>query len=200
MYRPVSFVQRYFHNKKNGFYIDVGAYDGITYSNTLDLDNGLSWKGICIEPIPEIYDKLVKNRSNAECINVAAGKENKDVEFWHVEGYAEMLSGIASCYDGAHIARINNEIKRYGGSIKKIKINIIMLKDIINKPVDYLSIDAEGSELNVIKGLDIYSNRPKLISLEDNGYTNDPFLFLESNGYKRLQKVCGDVFYESIDK
>jgi hypothetical protein len=56
----------YFKGKKDGFFIDIGAYDGITISNTYALEK-IGWKGICVEPVPEIYDRLIKNRK-CECI------------------------------------------------------------------------------------------------------------------------------------
>jgi hypothetical protein len=72
----------------------------------------------------------------------------------------------------------------------------LKLSDIIKEPVDYLSIDVEGAELTVLKSLNLSKNRPKLISLEDNGYTDDPMVFLAQNNYKFLTRVCGDMFYE----
>jgi len=195
--QPGDFVRKYFKNKVGGFYIDVGAYDGITWSNSIDLDENLQWSGVCVEPIPSVYEKLKINRPQATCINAAASDNEEDVEFWHVTGYAEMLSGMTKDYDEDHVKRIHGDISNHGGEIKKINLKSITLASIIKGPVDYISIDVEGGELSVLKGLNISVNRPTLISIEDNGYTNEPMSFLEQNKYRKLGRVCGDIFYEN---
>jgi len=52
----------YFKGKKDGYFVDIGAFDGITISNTYALEK-IGWKGICVEPVPEIYERLIKTAS-----------------------------------------------------------------------------------------------------------------------------------------
>jgi hypothetical protein len=74
-----KWVVEFFKFKENGFFLDIGAYDGIEYSNSYYLEKNLNWNGICIEANPTIYKKLISNR-NCECLNVAvtdySGKAN----------------------------------------------------------------------------------------------------------------------------
>lgn len=52
-------IENIYKNKEKGFFIDIGAHDGITYSNTYYLEKELGWSGICIEPNPKIYKQLL---------------------------------------------------------------------------------------------------------------------------------------------
>jgi hypothetical protein len=61
MSQQSDFVLNYFNKQRGGFFIDVGANDGITESNTFDLENNYDWRGICIEPHPVAYAKLTIN-------------------------------------------------------------------------------------------------------------------------------------------
>lgn len=79
---------KYLHEKifgdlKKGRFLDIGAYDGIESSNTLFFEETLGWTGICVEPLPHIFQKLVKNRKGP-CINKCALDSNKTGHFQHV--------------------------------------------------------------------------------------------------------------------
>lgn len=200
--QPIDFVLAYFKNKfDSGFFIDVGAHNGITWSNSVALKEFLNWNGLCIEANPKVFNELQKNRPNDICLNIGSADSDGEMLFWKISGYAEMLSGFYDDYDQLHIDRINKEIGIYGGDIEKINISVEKLETTlsnhnINK-IDYLSIDVEGAELRVLKGLNLNKNRPTLISIEDNGYTKEPHEYLLNNKYNFLQRIAGDCFYEN---
>ena len=64
-------VIQFYKNKENGYFIEIGANDGINLSNTYLLEKNYNWKGICVEPIPDIFNKLKNNRPNSICVNKA---------------------------------------------------------------------------------------------------------------------------------
>jgi len=64
-------VVQFYNDKENGFFIEIGASDGIELSNTYLLETKYNWKGICCEPIPSRFEKLVVNRPNSICMNEA---------------------------------------------------------------------------------------------------------------------------------
>lgn len=132
-----------FSNKRVGFFIDIGAYDGVTISNSLFFERFKNWEGICIEPNPAVYNQLIANRKSIN-LNVCIGDENKNVRFTQIEGYSEMLSGVTEKYDERHIQRINNDILLKGGSITDIEVEMITLSSIDgikDKIIDFISID-----------------------------------------------------------
>ncbi len=202
--QPIDFVVQYFKNKTDrGFFIDVGAHDGVTWNNTLVLSEGLGWQGICIEANPVIFESLPKNRPLDICLNIASHNHNGGKLFWQITGPANGLSGLVATYDEPHKARIDEEIRKHGGEKKEIVVPVEKLCTTItnhpfNQEIDYLSIDVEGAELSVLEGLHIDVNRPHLISIEDNGYHTKAHDYLISKTYHFLTKVAADCFYEPI--
>lgn len=194
--------EKYFHNKTGGFFVDVGAHDGITINNTLFYEKNLGWKGIAIEPIPEIYQKLVKNRK-CICIKGGAYDVNKLESFTKIDGYSEMLSGITSDYNPKHLQRIDKEMKELGGKKKEISVQLYRLEDVFNtykvKEVDYLSIDTEGSELKVLKGINFKKVKIHIIEVEAN-YREDtkPISdLLLSEGFQYEGSIGGDLIFKN---
>lgn len=191
-----------FLNKFNGFFVDVGANDGQTVSNTAFFELEYNWKGICIEPHPEAFCRLEKNR---QCIkyNCCISDEETILDFLSVTGYAEMLSGIKSNYDTQHLDRINNEIKKHGGKYSVIKIKSNPLRKIFKEnnvnTIDYLSIDTEGSEFQVLKSINFDEILIDVISIENNYKDDECINFLKNKNYKRIASICGDDIFTRID-
>jgi len=192
-----SFVLEYFGKNYKGFFIDIGANDGVTYSNTKLLEDN-NWKGICIEPLIDTFNKLSKNRNSIN-LNIGLDIENGEKEFMQIEGYSEMLSGIVENYDPKHINRIENEIKTKGGNKKIVKIITKRFSDIINeKEIDYVSIDVEGSEFNILQGIDFNKHNIKIFGIENNYKETFKIIeeFLISKNYSILKEVGHDVFFK----
>jgi len=106
-----KFIDEFFEKKENLTFLDVGAHDGATISNTFFLEKTRNWNGICIEAQPTIFEKLRVNR-NCICVNVAVSNFEGETDFTYVEGYANMLSGISDEYNKTHIDRIKIFIKK----------------------------------------------------------------------------------------
>ncbi|NQV72724.1 FkbM family methyltransferase, partial [bacterium] len=90
-----------------GIFVDVGAHDGITFSNTYFFESVRGWTGLCIEPNPEVYDRLTFNRK-CQTEQVALGAYEGTVEFTVVNG-PDMLSGVKAKLNSRHRQRINSE-------------------------------------------------------------------------------------------
>jgi FkbM family methyltransferase len=161
-----------FKDYKNGIFVDVGAHDGITYNNTLFFEKNYNWTGINIEPIKSVYDKLVINRPKSININCAAGLSDGTAEFILNTGYTEMLSGLKNEYDSRHYNRTLEENHYMGGTTNIINVDVKTLDTILKenniKHINYLSIDVEGAEFSVIKGIDFDNVFIDVIEFEDN--------------------------------
>lgn len=187
-----------FKSKRNGFFVDVGAHDGETLSNTLFFEKELGWSGICIEPIPEVFHQLQTKR-NATCIQGCAYNRDGKIPFKRIKGYSEMLSGIEEAYCQKHSNRIRSELASFGGCEETIEVDTFRLATLFEKysisHVDYLSIDTEGSELQILEGIDFDKVRIDVIEIEVN-YHNPIFkTFFENNGYSFKVKLGGDDVY-----
>lgn len=164
--------KKIFKDKKNGVFIDVGAYDGKIYNNTLYFEENDNWSGINVEPNKHIFELLEKNRPNCININTAVSDKEEELDFISVKGGPEMISGLLENYDPRHEERLEFELKRDGGEKNIIKIKTKRLESIFDeyniKKVDYLSIDVEGAEMSVIKSINFDKVFIDLIEFENN--------------------------------
>lgn len=177
-----------------GYFIDIGAYDGISNSNTFLLEQN-GWKGICFEPNPNVFTKLENNR-DCLCCNMAISDESHDNEpFIIVEGYAEQISCILRYTPKEHLDRIKIDLK--GGSKRTSFVKARKFSDeIYIRDITYLSIDAETHEMAILSGIDFDYHNISYISFEKNNYdTNNCGTFLESKGYKFIKQIAADHFY-----
>lgn len=193
--------EKIFQGKRNGVFVDIGAHDGVTLSNTFFFESELGWSGICVEPIPVIFQQLEKNRSSI-CVQGCIGDTNKKDKFLYITSdseYTRMLSGILSEYDPRHLARIDLELQLFGGEKQIIEIDCYRLDTILKAHnihhIDYLSVDVEGSEMKVLRSIDFAAITIDVITIENNYGEKDIELFLIARGYKHLTKLEGDDIY-----
>lgn len=154
--------------KKGGYFVDIGAYDGIQTSNTYILEKNLAWTGICIEANPYIFDRLALNRKSIN-INLAAS---------NYEGVG-MFSGDSISTNGqgvcVHFNTLNNIFAKY-------KVPTV---------IDYLSIDIEGHEFAVFECFDFSKYHINRMTVEHNLYLDGPekkdklFELLSKKGFVR---------------
>jgi FkbM family methyltransferase len=200
-YKQDQFLnENFFKNKKNGIFVDIGAYDGIEGSNSYFFEKHLEWKGLCVEPIPSVFNKLIKNR-NCFCEQVAAWKENDIKKFKIIEGYSEMLSGLIDSYEDEHKKRIDSEIEAFNQKsieieIQCIDINLLLLKyDLYN--IDFLSIDIEGSEIEILKKLDFSKFKIEYISVENNYNNSEIREILKKANFELINRLNIDDIYKN---
>jgi len=187
-----------FYNKKDGFFIEIGASDGIFLSNTYLLEKDHNWKGICVEPVPSKFELLCKNRPNSFCCDKAVfNKTNENVMFniWNTE---DLYSGITSNIDcHTHTLQNNNT---------EIVVNTISLIDLLetyNAPnfIEYLSLDTEGSEFEILRFFDFNKYIFGIIHIEHNSVEPRRTLIRElliKNNYVYIRENrWDDVYYHS---
>jgi FkbM family methyltransferase len=162
-------------NKKKGFFIELGANDGLFQSNTAFFEKELDWTGILIEPSFKGYELCKINRSNSVCLNCACVSNDYKKDFvWGDFSDNNPMGSI----NGTRI-RSNKLIKVKATTLEKI------LDENNGKNIDLLSLDTEGYELEILKGLNMDKYRPKfmLIELYTNDYDNT-VNYLNLNNYK----------------
>lgn len=171
-------------NYEHGTYIEAGANDGMTGSNTLYLEKELNWSGILIEPSKNVFEACKQNRNSNNTFVNAALVSNNNTEY--VEGD----------FDGDHMASINGA--RTGCKLNSlVQVKATTLTDILDKSnlpttIDFFSLDVEGYELEALKGIDLdkYSFKFLLIEVNIRNYTlSDIVSYLEPHGYTLLDNV-----------
>ena len=168
-----------FKNARGGFFCDVGAHDGVTYSNSCFFERQLGWTGVAVEAQGDEFEKLKLARS-CVCIHGAAFNRSGTVDFRrHVApsasfarpGEATMISGIEECYHGNHRARLAKE-RAKGDSSLVAPVKCFRLADVFEEhgiqTVDYLSVDTEGSEAEVLEGIDFFNVHVNVVNFEAN--------------------------------
>ena len=133
--------------RRGGTFVDIGAHDGVTYSNSFFFETMRGWRGVAIEPNPDVFAKAAANRK-CTVLNCCVSNEAGTVPFLKISGYSEMLSGIVDNYHPEHRQRIEQEIRQFGGSAEVIPVETRTLNDIAAQcgldEISYLSIDTEG--------------------------------------------------------
>jgi len=182
-------------NISSGFYIEVGALDGSRFSNTKAFDKH-GWKGICIEAHPDYIDILIKNRPDSIVIQCAVGENNEDdaIFYTNKRGALSSLSRhrekeFRTCYGPFFTGY--EEIR-----VKKRSLNSILEEHKV-KSIDLLSIDVEGTERQVIEGLDLKIYKPTVMIIESS--SNFTPLNMDSilipHGYHRVGIKGPNVIY-----
>lgn len=191
-------IDKLFGQKENGIFLDIGAYDGITLSNTYFFEKTRNWNGLCMEPLPEKFEVLKDNR-NCKLINGAISETSETLEFCRVYGASEMLSGINKYRDPRHKERTTLEISLYGGNVKMIKVQGYTFDDIISKfhlkQIDYLSLDIEGGELEVLQTIDFDKTNITILTVENNYKNRELKELMYRKGYYLIFKYAADEFY-----
>jgi FkbM family methyltransferase len=188
-----------FKGYKNGFFIDIGAHDGVTINNTLYFEKYNNWSGINIEPIKKVYDKLVVNRPNSININCAISNNDGTAEFLSNDGYTEMLSGLKDNFDPRHLERLQKENNQMGSTTQTITVITKKLETICDEyninHINYLSIDVEGAEFEVIKSINFNKIFIDIIEFENNyDDASGPIIqYLENKNYIVIHKSL-DIF------
>lgn len=193
-----------FKGYKNGIFVDVGAHNGKSINNTLYFDTNNNWTGINIEPIKAVYDKLVINRPGCINLNLAVCNNDGETEFICNTGYTEMISGIKNTFDPRHFQRLKRENLQHGGETTIITVNTKKLETILDEHnishINYLSIDVEGAEFEVIKSINFDKVFIDVIGFENN-YTESslPIIkYLGDRDYK-IVHMSLDIFMINKD-
>lgn len=190
---------QFFLDKKNLFFLEIGADDGIRFSNCKFFEESLNWNGIAIEARKSAFNNLIKNRK-CFCENVVLSDIEETTDFLDIKGYGLGLSGLIKKYHKNHIKRIQNEIKNENNKGSEvIKVNTVKLSSILDKynitNIDFLSIDTEGSELSILSTIDFKKYNIDVITIEDN--YNDPLLmeFFLNRNYSFIKQIeCDKIF------
>lgn len=155
-------IQYFLHQKINdGVFLEVGACDGVLYNNTKTLEDYFGFSGILIEPQKNFFEKLAKNRKNCECYNYAvSSKEEKFVKFYGIgpEGGITSTLNTPTTKNGINYYLNLRNLKRFFFNKTTFKVRTVKMSKILIeskfKYIDFMIIDVEGGELELLKSID----------------------------------------------
>jgi FkbM family methyltransferase len=191
--------------KRGGFFVEVGAGDGVSHSNTHVLEQSFGWIGICIEPNRWLYHALIRNR-HCRCLNCCLYHREGKVEFLEMKN---LVSGILDEYDPRHLRRIRaafpvpeDEEGRPSTVRKRARTMRSVLRECkAPRVIDYWSLDVEGSELAILKSFPFDEYQVRMLTVEHNRLPvrHQIRKFLEAHGYERIRVLSVDDCYLKRD-
>ncbi|KAL3885806.1 hypothetical protein ACJMK2_025843 [Sinanodonta woodiana] len=187
-----SAIDNVLHQREKGFYIEAGAFDGESISNTLFFEKVRKWNGLLIEPDPFVFERLkAKNRKAIlvnSCLNI------------------KPQPSILEFNRGNEMGRVwvdkedKNWVKEMKMQVNVIEVPCFSLYSILlavnQTTIDYFSLDVEGRELSVLQSIPFDKLHIDTFTIEylngnDNNYYKDIKSFMEKNGYQHVQDLPG---------
>jgi len=171
--------------KRDGYFVEIGACDGLDLSNTLLLEKSYGWRGIVSEAAHVWHGALTRNRSAKVDTRYVWSQTGHRLEF--AEATLPELSTQLLLADRDFNAKGRVLIKRY--QVETISLNDLLSDHGAPAELDYLSIDTEGSEPQILRALDFTRYRPRIITVEHNYRSPDREelgTLLQSWGYIRV--------------
>ncbi|MCH7808905.1 MAG: FkbM family methyltransferase [Planctomycetes bacterium] len=195
-----------------GYFIEVGAFDGITLSNTYFLEQ-MGWSGLLIEPIRELCERAAAARPRSRVVWAAASKRGSaGTARFTVAQNVPVLSFLKA--DPEHVDRCVRE----GAHLVEIDVPVTTLDKILLQErkdastgqspwvpgsgwrIDLVSIDTEGCELDVLDGFSLERFKPRVLVLENDrpgGGAIEPYL--KARGYRKFHRQKINDFYVRTD-
>lgn len=185
-----------------GFFLDVGAGNGVDLSNTYTLEKFFKWEGICIEPHSKSFEELIKNRK-CKFSNSFILKDNIDVDFIEygdTGAHQDYFSSIKPYEDFTNISEISKNIKK----LKTKSLYTVLNEMNSSTMIHYMSLDVEGCEYEILVDyfdklkLNNSTHRIMSISVEHNFRNPDREnikLLLEKNDYIYIKELFHDDLY-----
>ena len=196
-------LARFFEGKKQGFYVDVGAHHPVRFSNTY-LFYQRGWRGINIDGMPGSMKEFDKMRPGDQNIEALISSEPREVEFFLFNEPA-----LNTCDPG--LVRERDGLAGYR-VIEKTVLRTQTLAAILDKTVlpkegiDFMSVDVEGMDLDVLSSNDWNRFRPTVILAEDFGVSTvekalvTPVArLLKEKGYSMFAKSVNTLLFENAD-
>ena len=189
---------RFFKNKRRGFLVDVGAADGVRYSNSRYLIKFFDWNGILIEPHPEFQKHLhsiYAKSKNVHLCNYAVANKTQTSNFYMYG--KDKHAQVSTLSDEFKQRVIHTHGDKY---LEPIKVETMPLKKLLveyNSPdkIDFMSIDCEGSDMEVLQSMDWVRFEVNLVCIEHSMDKTMLMEYMNSIGYSYYDETLGNSFF-----
>jgi len=183
--------------KKEGFYVELGANDGISQSNTLYFERYKGWTGVLVEPTPHNYLKCLANRSSSNhifcnaCVSFDYSDRFVEIMFANLMSSpvgleSDVHDPVSHAHSGKQFLESTDQIFAFGAMAKTL--NVILLESNAPKQIDLLSLDVEGAEQEVLKGIDHNQFRFSYLCIECRDL-NRLSAYLEQFDYQMIEQL-----------
>jgi FkbM family methyltransferase len=167
-YEDRNVLERYFYNRTGGTFIEMGALDGLRYSNSFFFETELGWSGLLIEGNPKNYEYLEKNRPNALVANAMVCSSKGELHY--VEHADTAINGIWEFMSAQFRERFYADMTPDRLN-KTLKVPCLPLRSILDEfhvfHVDFFSLDVEGAEPSVLETVDFSKFSASVLVVEN---------------------------------
>ena len=182
--------------KQKGYFVEIGGHDGVANSNTINLERYFDWNGIVVEANPRWYKKVCQNRSCIAANYAIFSQPGEELEFVDAGAVGGLISHLQN---DIHADLRQKQIS--SGSV--IKVPAIRGDEILARYgapeyIEYMSVDTEGSELEVLKSIDFNRWKVTLLTVEHGGQENkreEIWEYMQAYGYQRVRVWFEDWYY-----
>ncbi|MFK5997478.1 MAG: FkbM family methyltransferase [Rhodobacterales bacterium] len=191
-------IDRLLNGKRGGVFVDIGGYDGVTGSNSLFFEVFRNWTGLLVDASP-VQVERAKAARRCPCVGAAVAGQEGQADFMEVtSGYTQM-SGFLGSYDVDILAKVrkNPQHKEVLHNLPKKTVQSILQENNL-KNIDYLSLDVEGGEMDILANFPFETYIVDIFSIENNTQSSDLPQFMATKGYELLEFVGVDDIYRKI--
>ena len=194
-------IEKYFLEMTSGFCIEVGAANGIKGSNTYYFEKK-GWNTLCIEPNIEFSESLEKYRKLTRFYACSHENKKDTLKIFRV-GERNIMTSVTSLSPDRRLVESHKELinETYEREVEVLTLTKILKEKVEGTPfenikkIDFISVDTEGTELDVLKGFDFEQFDVKLFVIENNYEDKEIELFMQSKGYKKDLRYKINDFY-----
>lgn len=184
-----------FKGKRGGVFVEVGGYNGLSGSNCLFFEMMRGWSGILVEASPRYHAKAAEFR-RCPCLNFAVAGEAGEAEFLEIEDGMRQMGGLVTTYEPQLLKLVEADPRH---KAKTIKVKTRTLAQILDthhlKEIDYVSLDIEGAELEVLQSFPFETYRVHVWTVENPMANPEIPKLMRDKGYKRVDAMGADDVY-----
>jgi FkbM family methyltransferase len=182
-----------FDGRTDGFYVECGAFDGYTHSISYAFE-ALGWTGLLVEPIPERFEACRARRPASTVVHAALSRRGSRGQ----ATFAHLLSAVRH-YETSSYLPGDAQRRRFRRPpklpVRHVSVPLTTMDDLLAShagPIDFVVLDVEGAEMDVLDGFDLDRFRPRAMLIEDHAMGRDPTLAdaLAARGYEHVAWIA----------
>ena len=186
-------IDKLLQEKQDGFFVEIGGYDGELHSNSMFFERNRNWRGLLVEANPYTYQQMLRRDRRCAMVNSCISSTKNEMEFKLGGG----LTSAVETASAAHLKRIDSDAKTYGtnaqwqghGQVVQVQCTTLdsLLKRLSVQHVDYFSLDVEGAEMLILNSIDWSKIKIDVMTIETQEHREEINKLMTAQGFYRIE-------------